>query len=146
MNRKPFTPQPGVSYRNHDGGVYECVETFDAENGGAVMRIQESGFTLNAYKIGIYDDGSIDWESSDGGHIARGKVIGQHQTGKCEYCGTPGKTVHVIEQKFDTEHHGSKVFISVSGGYLQIFSDCVPIAYCPVCGRKLRKSEGMQDE
>lgn len=77
MNRKQFTPEPGVSYRNRYGGIYECVETFDAKNGGAVMRNQESGLTLNAYEIWIYDDGSIDWVSTYGGHIAREKVSGQ---------------------------------------------------------------------
>lgn len=78
MNRKPFTPQPGASYRNQGGGVFECIETFDSKDGGAVMRNRTSGWTLNAHGIGIYDDDSIDWDYSTNGHFE--SVSGQQTT------------------------------------------------------------------
>lgn len=77
MNRKPFTPQPGTNYRNRNVGVFECVGTFDSKDGGAVMKNRASGWTFNAHGIGIYDDDSIDWDYSTGGHFE--SVNGQQE-------------------------------------------------------------------
>lgn len=70
MNRKPFTPQPGAEYKIRSGGAYVCIGTPDPEHGDAVlMRSTASGWTFYAHGIGIYDDGSIDWNYSTGGHF-----------------------------------------------------------------------------
>lgn len=60
----------------------------------------------------------------------------------CEYCQTPGKYIAV-------EHFGdTRLFLSVSGEYLQIFDEEYPgritnikINNCPMCGRPLRAEE-----
>ena len=76
MNRKPFTPQPGAEYRNQGGGVFDCIGTADPEHADAfIMRNKASGWTFYAHGIGIYDDGSIDWDYSSGGRF--GSVSGQ---------------------------------------------------------------------
>lgn len=77
MNRKPFTPQPGTSYRNQGGGVFECIGTPD-QAGRVIMRNQASGWTFYAHGVGIYDDDSIDWNYSTGGHFEN--VSGQQET------------------------------------------------------------------
>ena len=69
MNRKPFTPQPGGTYRNHGGGKYECIGTPD-QTGAVPMMNALSGWILNAHGVGIYDDDSIDWDFSTGGHFS----------------------------------------------------------------------------
>jgi len=57
----------------------------------------------------------------------------------CEYCRVAAKYLGVCE---GTE---PRIFISVSGAYLQVFDEEYPgfvdnfeINYCPKCGRKLR--------
>lgn len=67
MNRKPFAPQPGTTYWNQ-GGMYECVGAPD-QAGRAIMRNLTSGWTFYAHDVGMYDDGSIDWSYSSGGHF-----------------------------------------------------------------------------
>ena len=68
MNRKPFTPQPGALYINHGGGKYKCIGTPD-QTGAVPMMNALSGWILNAHGVGIYDDDSIDWDYSTGGHF-----------------------------------------------------------------------------
>lgn len=67
MNRKPFTPQPGTGYWNQGGGTFDCLSVLD--DGRAVMRNRASGWTLTAHGVGIYDDGSIDWDYSTDGRF-----------------------------------------------------------------------------
>lgn len=79
MNRKPFTPQPGTGYKNQGGGIFDCIGTPALEHGDAVlMRNRASGWTFYAHGIGIYDDGSIDWDYSTNGHFE--SVSGQRTT------------------------------------------------------------------
>ena len=68
MNRKPFTPQPGASYRNQGGGNFVCIAATE-ENDVFIMQNQASGWTFNAHGVGIYDDDSIDWNYSTNGHF-----------------------------------------------------------------------------
>lgn len=79
MNRKPFTPQSGTGYRNQGGGNFVCIAATE-QNDVFIMQNQESGWTLDAHGIGIYDDGSIDWDYSTGGHFER--VSGQQDKEK----------------------------------------------------------------
>jgi hypothetical protein len=58
--------------------------------------------------------------------------------GMCEYCKEVSKTFGVVESA------DNRIFVSISGSYLQIFDeeypgfvDNIPIKYCPMCGRKL---------
>ncbi|MBD5547539.1 MAG: hypothetical protein HDQ97_09085 [Lachnospiraceae bacterium] len=60
----------------------------------------------------------------------------------CEYCGTPGETLAVIEEA------DPRIFISIQGAYLQIFNEAYPgfienikIKCCPMCGRNLEESK-----
>lgn len=79
MNRKLFTPQPETGYRNQGGGIFDCIGTPDPEHADAVlMRNRASGWTFYAHGIGIYDDGSIDWDYSTDGHFE--SVRGQQTT------------------------------------------------------------------
>lgn len=79
MNRKPFTPQPGTSYRNQGGGIFDCIAATD-ESDVFIMRNRASGWTLNAHGVGIYDDDSIDWNYSTDGHFE--SVSGQQDKEK----------------------------------------------------------------
>lgn len=70
MTRKPFTPVHGEIYRNHGGGLFRCVDYFpDIAN--TIMMKLKSGWTFQAHGIGIYEDGSIDWDYSTDGTFNR---------------------------------------------------------------------------
>ena len=56
---------------------------------------------------------------------------------ECEFCGTPGKTIGIVETD-------DRIFAGVSGAYIQIFDESypgfvenMPIRFCPMCGRRL---------
>ena len=58
--------------------------------------------------------------------------------GECKYCKNPSEYLAIC-QNYET-----RIFIGVSGGYLQIFDEDYPgfcdnhkINFCPMCGRKL---------
>lgn len=62
----------------------------------------------------------------------------------CEYCKTPGKTLDVIETK-------DRIFVGVAGAYIQIFNEeypgfihNIPIWFCPICGRELKRGSGFR--
>lgn len=76
MNRKPFTPQAGTSYRNKGGGNYVCIAAAEQKD-VFIMQNKTSGWTFNAHGIGIYDDDSIDWDYSTEGHFV--KISGMPQ-------------------------------------------------------------------
>lgn len=63
-DRKPFTPECDRIYTNAGGGQYQC----EGRNypGGFRFRNVISGWTLIAYGLGIYPDGTIDWDYSKG--------------------------------------------------------------------------------
>jgi len=67
--RKRFTPTPGITYRNEGGGSYECISV-SPFTGDACMRNIKSGWTFDAHGIGVYPDGSIDWDWSKNGYFA----------------------------------------------------------------------------
>ena len=57
-----ITPQPGALYRNRNGDAYRC------ETQQGVMRRVSDGWTLIAHGIQQYEDGTIEWDYSTGGH------------------------------------------------------------------------------
>lgn len=68
-SRKRFVPVTGGYYRNAGGGDYVCLRAVNAED-TAIMQNRASKWTLTAHGIGIYDDGTIDWDYSTGGYFA----------------------------------------------------------------------------
>lgn len=66
MNRESFEPYPGRIYTNHGGGRFLCIAGGD-DPFSSVMKNIASGWTLEAHNIGIYEDGTIDWDYSTGG-------------------------------------------------------------------------------
>lgn len=71
MGRNSFIPQPGEFYQNHGGGIFECIKILNSKNDGAIMQNFASGWTFMAHGIGVYEDGSIDWDYSTGGHFVK---------------------------------------------------------------------------
>jgi len=56
---------------------------------------------------------------------------------ECEFCGTTGKTIGIVETD-------DRIFVGVSGAYIQVFDESypgfvenMPIRFCPMCGRRL---------
>lgn len=73
--RRPYWPSRGVEYKNHGGGVFRCKGTAFRSNWHGIcakMQNVESGWTFQANGIHAYQDGSIDWNFSTGGHFAEG--------------------------------------------------------------------------
>lgn len=66
--RKAFNPIPRTIYANAGGGTFKCIHNLD--DGKAVMQNIRSGWTFTAHGIGIYEDGTIDWDFSTGGVFA----------------------------------------------------------------------------
>lgn len=59
------------------------------------------------------------------------------ESAECEFCGTPGKTIGIVETD-------DRIFVGISGAYIQIFDESypgfvenMPIRFCPMCGRRL---------
>lgn len=67
MKREKFRPEKGKTYKNDNGGTYRCLESSDDQ---IIMQNVASGWTLIAHGCGIYENGSIDWDYSTGGHFA----------------------------------------------------------------------------
>jgi len=60
---------------------------------------------------------------------------------ECKYCKTPSEYLGICENA------NPRIFISVSGVYMQVFDeeypgfiDTVGINFCPMCGRRLREA------
>lgn len=70
MQRTPFTPAAGETYKNAGGGSFLCIRPALDTKHCAIMQNVKTGWTLKANGCGIYPDGSIDWDYSTGGHFA----------------------------------------------------------------------------
>ena len=68
--RTKFIPKIKVIYVNAGGGKYKCLSVYD-DDYSAIMQNVASGWTFVAHGIGRYEDGSIDWDFSTGGHFAQ---------------------------------------------------------------------------
>lgn len=67
MKREKFTPEKGKIYQNEGGGTFRCLEASESQ---IIMQNVASKWTLFAHGCGIYENGSIDWDYSTGGHFA----------------------------------------------------------------------------
>lgn len=68
MKRTKFTPEIGTEYENISGGTYKCLSSGNGlPIGCATMQNTKSRWTFIAHGIGIYDDGTIDWDYSTSG-------------------------------------------------------------------------------
>ncbi len=80
-----ITPEIGKEYENKGGGVYKCMgidkdisfEHEGAVGNSAIMQNVETGFTLLAHGVNLYDDGKIDWDFS--------KQLGFEKVGEFHY-------------------------------------------------------------
>ena len=68
MKRENFDPYPGRIYENNGGGQFICIVGGDDIN-SAIMKNISSGWTFTAHGIGIYENGTIDWNHSTGGYF-----------------------------------------------------------------------------
>lgn len=66
--RTQFNPAPGKTYTNQGGGTYICLDAHGDYL--ATMQNTASGWTFIAHGCGVYEDGTIDWDRSTGGHFA----------------------------------------------------------------------------
>lgn len=67
MEKHPVTLEVGTTYLNHGGGKYRCL--FSDGKTTAVVRNVASGWTCEVHGTVIYDDGTIEWDYSKGGHF-----------------------------------------------------------------------------
>ena len=66
---KRLYPEIGRTYTNHNGNDYICRAI--PEYGCAVMERLKDNWVLVAHGICQYDDGTIEWDYSTGGHWIR---------------------------------------------------------------------------
>ena len=69
MKRYSFTPEIGEEFQNQGGSIYKCIKV--NSDGTAIMQNVYSKWTLTAHGLGMYTDGSIDWDYSTGGYFAK---------------------------------------------------------------------------
>ena len=62
-----FEPKEGEEYDNHGGGRFRCLRVFGQD---ALFQSVKSGWTFMARECHTYEDGTIDWNWSTGGHFA----------------------------------------------------------------------------
>ncbi len=66
-----ITPVPGQVYTNKNGDTYICRNRnsdIPGHSMTATFERQKDGWTLIAHGIAQYDDGTIEWDFSTGGH------------------------------------------------------------------------------
>lgn len=66
--RQKITPVEGKVYTNRCGYEYRCVRAY--AGGDAIMENLKTGWTLHAHGVQQYEDGTIEWDYSTGGHFA----------------------------------------------------------------------------
>ncbi|QNK41564.1 hypothetical protein [Caproicibacter fermentans] len=69
---------PGCTYTNHNGGDYLCQSIPD--DNSAVMERVKDKWTLVAHGIEKYEDGTIEWDYSTGGHWKKEPMMSQENT------------------------------------------------------------------
>lgn len=60
----------GQTYRNRNGSDYICKQ---GGSDGTILERTTDRWTLTAHGITLYDDGTIEWDSSTGGHWLHGE-------------------------------------------------------------------------
>ncbi len=67
MKSKKFRPVIDKVYENKGGGLYRCI--YYAADNVPVMQNVNTGWTLKANGICVYEDGKIEWDYSTEGHF-----------------------------------------------------------------------------
>lgn len=65
--RERITPEEGKVYTNKGGGEFLCLTSY--HGGDACMRNVKSGWTFMAHGVQQYENGTIEWDYSTGGHF-----------------------------------------------------------------------------
>ena len=71
QNPQRFAPQMGEEYENAGGGRYLCTRSWDEDTWTARFMNTASGWTCLAHGIVRYEDGTIEWDYSTGGHFEK---------------------------------------------------------------------------
>lgn len=61
-----ITPVVGQVYTNHNGQQYRCTRRINNER--YIMERLSDHWTLTAVRVRQYEDGTIEWDHSVGGH------------------------------------------------------------------------------
>lgn len=71
MERKYFVPTTGCTYRNRNGNEYRCTGVLESIHPSETLayftRVSDE-WNLTAHGPQIYEDGTIEWNYSTGGH------------------------------------------------------------------------------
>ena len=68
MDRHYFNPTPDTIYVNKGGGSYICLET-EGHFRAKFQRVSKYKWTFVAHGCQMYEDGTIEWDSSTGGYF-----------------------------------------------------------------------------
>ena len=71
QNPQRFAPRMGEEYENAGGGRYLCTRSWDEDTWTARFLNTASGWELVAHGIVRYEDGTIEWDYSTGGHFEK---------------------------------------------------------------------------
>ena len=63
--------QEGQIYKNRGGGMFRCLRV---TQDGAIAQNIKSGWTFFAHVITVYEDRTIEWDFSTGGHFEEVKT------------------------------------------------------------------------
>ena len=78
MKRARFTPSAGETFTLKDSNqIYKCIKTTGIQT--AIMQNKETRWTLEAHGLAYYEDGSIDWDFSTGGHFEGKEKKGMYE-------------------------------------------------------------------
>lgn len=58
----------GQTYRNRNGSDYLCKQVLPFVSNSTILERISDKWTLDAHGITLYDDGTIEWDYSTGGH------------------------------------------------------------------------------
>ena len=72
MQGKRITPERGKIYKNKGGGKFFCIRGY---RNNAVMQNVASKWTFKATGVIQYEDGTIEWDYSTGGHFNSGNKV-----------------------------------------------------------------------
>lgn len=122
MNSKKITPERGKIYKNKGGGEFLCIQ---GDNGSAVMQNIVSGWTFKANNVVQYEDGSVEWDYSTGGHF-------ENLVKQCRLCNTGFDFKKLIINRCAGEWS-----LGFRGGTAGAVSDEDRVYFCPECGREL---------
>lgn len=77
MKGKYIKPEVGKTYCNRTGGVYKCTAHYetgrlDCGEHTTTMVREPDGWALTAHGVQQYEDGTVEWNYSTGGHWSKG--------------------------------------------------------------------------